>query len=688
MQPLRDGDPRAVGAYELRARLGQGGMGVVYFGLAPDRRPVAVKVIGEWVAHDRDFRARFHREVTAARRVTGPFTAAVLDDDPDAELPWLATEYLAGLSLHEAVAATGALPRATTRVLARGLAEALASIHAAGVVHRDLTPQNIMLTDDGPRVIDFGIARPEGAAAITEVGAAIGTRKYMSPEHLAGRRSGTPGDVYSLGAVLVFAATGSAPAPATGAWRRRLADRRVADLIDRCLGREPATRPSAAEVLDILDGPPVSLRGTGWLPRRVAERIHDRTERARVSREEFTVGLSVMAAETLDPPGEPTEEPRAPGRVPRRALIAGTGALLAAGTVWALTARHRSPGATLHAGASASPGAAGPPPSPTVLWRTQVSDFYPDLAVAGGVVLAHEDETLHGLSPDTGEILWKRDALTHTVAGGVPYIMDSSTFPWSLSALRPGTGEKAWNRDLDGGFAAPGPVTTGAVLAYGGETTSAVAVANGAPRWTVKVNSERGIAAGDGIVAALDTALIALDARTGEKRWTYAFTPNQVAGLTLGDGLVFAGDGEGVLHAVRTEDGELAWSRQVGFTGSAVFGDGVVHVCDFLGNTAALLAATGATLWTATIGAGEGRFYGHANTLGLIGGTLLVTATDKSLRALDRTNGDPLWTYAADVTPTSAAVATGGLYFAGTRDGHVVALEPPTGGADATAPGR
>ncbi|HEY1176437.1 MAG TPA: PQQ-binding-like beta-propeller repeat protein, partial [Phytomonospora sp.] len=237
-------------------------------------------------------------------------------------------------------------------------------------------------------------------------------------------------------------------------------------------------------------------------------------------------------------------------------------------------------------------------------------------------------------------------------------------------------------------FASPGPVEAGSLIAYGGETTSAVSAADGGPRWTVKVGSERGLAAGSGIVAALDSSLVALDARTGRKRWTYAFEPNQFAGLVCGGGLVFAGDESGVLHAVRADDGEAAWTVETGFTGSLAFGDGIVYTCDFLGDTVAVLAATGAVLWTATIGAGEGRFYGHANTLGLIGGTLLVTATDKSLRALDRTNGSPLWTYSADVTPTSAAAATGGLFFAGTRDGRVVALEPPAGGGGATASGR
>jgi serine/threonine protein kinase len=163
VQRLRPDDPERVGHYRLLARLGAGGMGVVHLGRSPGGRLVAVKVISARYTADAEYRARFTREIDAARTVSGAFTASLLDADPDAETPWLATAYLPGLTLREAVGGHGSLPAPAVRTLAAGLAEALVDIHRAGLAHRDLKPGNIMLTSGGPRVIDFGIARPDPA---------------------------------------------------------------------------------------------------------------------------------------------------------------------------------------------------------------------------------------------------------------------------------------------------------------------------------------------------------------------------------------------------------------------------------------------------------------------------------------------------------------------------------------------
>ncbi|WP_156037775.1 serine/threonine-protein kinase, partial [Glycomyces tenuis] len=208
MEPLSDDDPERVGPYALLARLGAGGMGTVYLALAPGGRKVAVKVVKAGLAKDAEFRDRFRREVEAAREVSGAFTAAVLDAGPDAPEPWLAAAYVPGMTLKEAVEACGPLPPEALRALATGLAEALAAIHRAGLVHRDLKPANVMLTAGGPKVIDFGIVRPEDATGITQPGTAIGTPVYMSPEQAAGRRVRPSGDLFSLGVVLHYAATG------------------------------------------------------------------------------------------------------------------------------------------------------------------------------------------------------------------------------------------------------------------------------------------------------------------------------------------------------------------------------------------------------------------------------------------------------------------------------------------------
>src|SRR5215470_7724915 len=206
LEELRADDPPQIGPYQLLARLGAGGMGQVFLGRSPGGRLVAVKVIRAELAGDPGFRARFAREVASARMVSGVFTAPVVDADPSAPLPWLVTGYVNGLSLAEAVAGHGALPVASVLALAAGLAEGLGAVHAAGVVHRDLKPSNVLLAADGPRVIDFGISRAVDATHLTSAGMVVGSPGFMSPEQAEGNPVGPASDVFSLGAVLVFAA--------------------------------------------------------------------------------------------------------------------------------------------------------------------------------------------------------------------------------------------------------------------------------------------------------------------------------------------------------------------------------------------------------------------------------------------------------------------------------------------------
>lgn len=211
MEPLRPADPRRVGAYEVLARLGSGGMGTVFLGRTAGGRTVAIKVVHAALAGDPGFRARFAREIAAARAVSGAFTAPVIDADADAPAPWLVTTYLPGHSLQRIVDGSGPLPPWSVSTLGAGLAEALVAIHRAGVVHRDLKPSNVLLTPDGPRVIDFGVARAAELSAVTRTGATVGSPGYLSPEQATGAESGPAGDVFSLGAVLTYAATGHRP---------------------------------------------------------------------------------------------------------------------------------------------------------------------------------------------------------------------------------------------------------------------------------------------------------------------------------------------------------------------------------------------------------------------------------------------------------------------------------------------
>lgn len=210
-EALEPQDPLRVGRYRIVARLGAGGMGQVYLARSPGGRPVAVKVVRPELARDGEFRRRFAREVTAARRVNGAFTAGVVDADPDGSPAWLATVYVPGLSLGKAISVHGPWPAQPVLALGAGLAEALEAIHEAGVVHRDLKPSNVLLATDGPRVIDFGISLASEASALTSTGMTIGTPGFMSPEQLTGQPVGPASDIFALGAVLAYTATGVGP---------------------------------------------------------------------------------------------------------------------------------------------------------------------------------------------------------------------------------------------------------------------------------------------------------------------------------------------------------------------------------------------------------------------------------------------------------------------------------------------
>jgi serine/threonine protein kinase len=259
-------------------------MGQVYLARSPGGWLVAVKVIRPDLAEEDGFRARFAREIAAARNVSGMYTAPVVDSDAEAKRPWMATAYVPGPSLSAAVKDGGPLPLASVLTLAAGLAEALGAIHRVGVVHRDLKPSNVLLGADGPRVIDFGISRAAERTALTESGAVMGSPGFMSPEQATGRgQVGTASDVFSLGAVLTFAATADGPfgGGTIPALLYRVVNEepdltrvpaRLRPLIERCLAKSPAARPTPADLLTIL-GDDVGLLTGGWLPKAVADTL-------------------------------------------------------------------------------------------------------------------------------------------------------------------------------------------------------------------------------------------------------------------------------------------------------------------------------------------------------------------------------------------------------------------------------
>src|ERR1700736_2672603 len=309
VQELLGGDPRRIGPYRLVGRLGAGGMGMVFAGRSAGGRLVAVKVIRGDLAGDPEFRVRFSREVAAARSVSGLFTALVVDADADGPQPWLATAYVLGPSLADAVRRHGPLPPASVLGLAAGLAEGLSAIHAAGLVHRDLKPSNVLLAEDGPRVIDFGISRAAGATALTHADLVIGSPGFMSPEQAEGREVGPASDVFSLGAVLAFAATGKGPFGdgSTAALVSRVVHGQpdldgvcaeVNPLVERCLAKDPGQRPAPGELLAELEGADLAA---GWLPAPIARELSQRA------------AVPDPAVPAARPPTEPSQAPAAPG---------------------------------------------------------------------------------------------------------------------------------------------------------------------------------------------------------------------------------------------------------------------------------------------------------------------------------------------------------------------------------------
>lgn len=280
MENLRPGDPTQVGDYRLLRRLGAGGMGRVFLGRSQRGRTVAVKLVHAQLAYDAEFRRRFRAEVAAARQVGGEWTAPVLDADTEADTPWVATGYVAGPTLHEAVTEMGGpLPEQSVWHLASGLARALQSIHGCGLVHRDLKPSNVMLTVNGPRVIDFGVARAAEASVLTRTGAMVGSPGYMSPEQILGSEITGLSDVFSLGLVLAFAATGRQAFGGTDSGAHAIMLRvtedepdlegmpePLAEFVGRCLAKQPEHRIPLAELVATAEAATADAPSDAWLP--------------------------------------------------------------------------------------------------------------------------------------------------------------------------------------------------------------------------------------------------------------------------------------------------------------------------------------------------------------------------------------------------------------------------------------
>lgn len=288
-QPLKPDDPAVVGGYRLAAVLGAGGMGKVYLSYTPGGRPIALKVIRPEFSEDPEFRRRFQQEVHSAQRVQGLYTAPVIDFDTEGAQPWLATAYVPGPSLAHAVSQHGALPLRSVLLLVAGVAEALHVIHAAGIVHRDLKPANVLLASDGPRVIDFGIARAADTTALTGTGISVGTPSFMAPEQASAGTVTPATDIFALGQIAAYAAIG---APAFGEGPSHAVLYRIVHeepdlgrlptellpLVTRCLSRDAAERPSLTEIIELCHeiSPEPLRQGEDWLPSTLTGSITER----------------------------------------------------------------------------------------------------------------------------------------------------------------------------------------------------------------------------------------------------------------------------------------------------------------------------------------------------------------------------------------------------------------------------
>lgn len=478
--------PEYAGQYRLEAVLGNGGMGVVHLATSASGLRLAVKVIHAEHALDPEFRARFRQEVAAARRVSGAFTAPVVDADPDAGRPWMATLFIEGPTLADRVKRNGPLNPAELVRAGAGLAEALRDIHRAGVVHRDLKPSNVLLAADGPKVIDFGISRPTDSDLRTETGKLIGTPPFMAPEQFQRPREvGPEADVFALGAVLVHAATGRGPfdsdSPYIVAYQvvhdepdlTGVPDD-LAPLVARCLAKDPDERPTPAEIMAALLPP--SYEATAFIP---AQRRSPEAPAAEAVRDgEAVRDTDTRALRVAPAAGRPASRRRRP-----RALTALVAlAVLAAGGTLAVRWAQQPDALETSRRAAAT--------GPLDSWRTRL--------LPGG-------DTAPACAAGPGGTL-------HCSARGI-----------GAARIDPGTGKVLWSRPLPAEAVAQPPVPAGGrVGTLTGERYATFDAATGAPGWGVDLAGFTGDAAPAGDVLLLGSpsgAVTALDGATGARLW-------------------------------------------------------------------------------------------------------------------------------------------------------------------------
>ncbi|WP_128375095.1 PQQ-binding-like beta-propeller repeat protein [Streptomyces cavernae] len=721
---LTQHDPRRIGPFEVLGRLGAGGMGLVYLARSASGRRVAIKTVRTELAEDQLFRVRFTREVEAARAVSGFYTAAVVDADPRAAVPWLATAYVPAPSLEEIVTECGPLPAQAVRWLAAGVAEALQSIHGAGLVHRDLKPSNVLVVEDGPRVIDFGIASGVSNTRLTMTNVAVGTPAYMSPEQAKDSRSVTgASDVFSLGSMLVFAATGHAPFHGANPVEtvfmllREGPDleglpEELRPLIESCMQMEPTARPNPADLQAQLaphlfgSGSDDSGTASAWLPERAVGLIETRrggrpATRSSPSTQARSGGRGAALPAVPPPPLEPPRPAALPaghGGVPDTGPVRLAGAQVPIGPgprvadARAAAVDAPPPEAGLAASWSrpragvngADPAVPGVPPAPDAgaawrPWRFRMSnDVWGTPTVAGDLVYVTSFE-VHALDVATGRRRFKtRDvAWSMAVADGRIHASDGPT----LIALDAREGGDLWRLPADAWVyslsADRGTVVTGTR----GGGVQAYEAANGQKLWEITGAQtdfeapEAGPSVHDGTVYVWkDARLRALEARTGEERWSYPIGDAASCGgvpvriTEASDGCVYVSAGTRVL-AIDVASGHVRWHFEAPAVflcaptfapGPAVTGGGI-YLADYLGTVYALDSADGRDRWRI---ATEAR---ASIEPVLVADGHVHVGSGKGLYTLDAVTGTPKWRFQAGGDIVGApAVAEGRIHFGST----------------------
>ncbi|MBT2901280.1 protein kinase [Streptomyces sp. McG3] len=685
--PLLPGDPERLGSVRLLGRLGAGGMGTVYLGRTPGGLTVAVKTVHEHLAADPHFRERFRREAAAARAVTGAHTAAVLDADPESSRPWLATAYLPGVTLRHAVAATGPLAPSAVRSLGAALAEALEAVHRAGLVHRDLKPSNVLITADGPRVIDFGIARAISDHGLTGAGDVVGTPGFIAPEQITGamvtggaespeaesRGAESRGvvtgaavtgaaDVFALGAVLVFAATGGSPfgsaTPAVLLYRAVHEDPDltgvpdgVREVVTACLEKDPGLRPTVDQVLRATTDPHPALWWRAEPLRTLvlggaAEQPVEEPAPAPGPRGATRTAPAPGAARTrplsaLPPPPVVRSPAARRGELTRRGLLLAGGGGLASLFTYAII---RSGGGGR---------------------KERVEDplrIRPGSARQGALrwtlAPAFDSTTVDALRSAGSSLL------VHGVA--VPDIGEAGSSGGYVTARRVRDAGRRWLADAEENSPTRWGVS-GSVLAAADVGLAAVDLATGEPLGTP---AERpaplwfAVASGvlvSGFAADGDApTLNAVDLRTGARRWTGA-TAEVRPPAVLDRSVLLADEGGENIRCVDAVSGELRWAYE-GFEGpvaalAAVPGAGCFVLLGLGGALHFLRARDGGRLATGTLKDGPSS---GSSALAAVGSTVLLT-TGGRVHAYGPTTGRSLWSAGTVGLDTSWPAGTGGV---------------------------